>query len=207
MSTANVARDLDLLRQAVGDRGLTYWGISYGSILGSTYANLFPTKVRALVLDGVADPVAWYTGRRRQARTHDVLDPPAQRPSHLRHPQQYFPLCDAAGPGCALSAGAPPPLRGAAAELLVRPVILEENGETFEVGYDELVSTTLDFLYYPADWPAAGGDDPGSRSERRDRGPPPPRPPARSAGPARRALPPRQELSQRGRGAPRRDLQ
>src|SRR4051794_2732038 len=63
MSTANVARDLDLLRQAVGDAGLTYDGVSYGSFLGTTYANLFPGKVRALIVDGVLDPVAWTTGR------------------------------------------------------------------------------------------------------------------------------------------------
>ena len=42
MSTANVARDLDLLRQAVGDSKLTYYGISYGTYIGETYANLFP---------------------------------------------------------------------------------------------------------------------------------------------------------------------
>ena len=44
MSTANVARDLDLLRQAVGDDMLTYAGYSYGSFLGTTYANMFPGK-------------------------------------------------------------------------------------------------------------------------------------------------------------------
>ena len=40
MSTADVARDLDLLRQAVGDRALNYLGVSYGTLLGATYANL-----------------------------------------------------------------------------------------------------------------------------------------------------------------------
>jgi pimeloyl-ACP methyl ester carboxylesterase len=69
MSTASVARDMDLLRRAVGDAKLTYAGYSYGSYLGSTYANLFPGKVRALVVDGVLDPVAWSTGRGNQART------------------------------------------------------------------------------------------------------------------------------------------
>ncbi|MEA2331564.1 MAG: hypothetical protein QOH58_1702 [Thermoleophilaceae bacterium] len=59
MSTANVARDLDLLRQAVGDPQLTYLGYSYGTAIGSYYANLFPRKVRALTLDGVIDPVEW----------------------------------------------------------------------------------------------------------------------------------------------------
>ena len=56
MSTADVARDLDLLRQAVGDSRLTYLGFSYGSHIGNTYANLFPGRVRAMVIDGVIDP-------------------------------------------------------------------------------------------------------------------------------------------------------
>jgi pimeloyl-ACP methyl ester carboxylesterase len=52
VSTAEVARDMNLLRRAVGDPQLNYLGISYGSYLGATYANLFPGKVRAMVLDG-----------------------------------------------------------------------------------------------------------------------------------------------------------
>jgi pimeloyl-ACP methyl ester carboxylesterase len=74
MATANAARDLDLLRQAVGDRRLTFFGVSYGSYLGATYANLFPTKVRALAVDAVIDPVAWATGRGDQARTQPLFN-------------------------------------------------------------------------------------------------------------------------------------
>ncbi|MEU9124392.1 alpha/beta hydrolase [Streptomyces sp. NPDC048506] len=59
VSTADTARDLDQLRQAVGDPRLTYLGISYGTILGATYANLFPAKVRAMVLDSNIAPQAW----------------------------------------------------------------------------------------------------------------------------------------------------
>lgn len=58
-TTADVARDMDLLRQAVGDPTLNYLGDSYGTYLGATYANLFPDKVRAITLDGNVDPVAW----------------------------------------------------------------------------------------------------------------------------------------------------
>lgn len=65
MSTANVARDLDVLRAAVGDDQLNYLAFSYGSVLGATYANLFPNRVRTLVLDGVLDPVEWTTGAPR----------------------------------------------------------------------------------------------------------------------------------------------
>ncbi|MDX3663526.1 alpha/beta fold hydrolase [Streptomyces sp. ID05-26A] len=56
MSTEAVARDLDVMREAVGDRQLTYVGFSYGTLLGATYANIFPSKSRALVLDGNVDP-------------------------------------------------------------------------------------------------------------------------------------------------------
>ncbi|MFI9598073.1 alpha/beta hydrolase [Nonomuraea sp. NPDC052265] len=56
LGTVDVARDLDLLRQALGDQKLTYLGKSYGTFLGAVYADLFPGKVRALVLDGALDP-------------------------------------------------------------------------------------------------------------------------------------------------------
>src|SRR4029453_4850546 len=58
MATADVARDLDLLRPAVGDRQLTYVGLSYGAYLGATYANLFPAKGGGLGLEGLPPPVA-----------------------------------------------------------------------------------------------------------------------------------------------------
>jgi pimeloyl-ACP methyl ester carboxylesterase len=57
-NTEETARDLDLVRQAVGDSRLTYLGYSYGTRLGSVYAQLFPKRVRALVLDGAVDPKA-----------------------------------------------------------------------------------------------------------------------------------------------------
>ena len=57
VGTDNVARDMDQIRQAVGDAKLTYLGLSYGTFLGATYADLFPTRVRAMTLDGAVDPV------------------------------------------------------------------------------------------------------------------------------------------------------
>jgi pimeloyl-ACP methyl ester carboxylesterase len=62
VSTAESAKDLDLLRQAVGEPHMTYLGVSYGTFLGATYANLFPDQVRAMVLDGNVDPVAYTNG-------------------------------------------------------------------------------------------------------------------------------------------------
>lgn len=56
VSTVDAAMDMDVVRQALGDAKLSYLGFSYGTFLGATYANLFPTHVRAMVLDGSIDP-------------------------------------------------------------------------------------------------------------------------------------------------------
>ncbi|MEA2127852.1 MAG: hypothetical protein QOJ85_743 [Solirubrobacteraceae bacterium] len=55
LSTANVARDLNAIRGAVGDKKITYLGFSYGTFLGATLESLFPGKTRAVVLDGAVD--------------------------------------------------------------------------------------------------------------------------------------------------------
>jgi pimeloyl-ACP methyl ester carboxylesterase len=59
LSTEAAARDLDVLRAALGDDRLTYLGISYGSVLGATYASMFPRRVRAMTLDAAVDPQVW----------------------------------------------------------------------------------------------------------------------------------------------------
>ena len=56
-NTEETARDMDLIRQAVGDSKLSYLGFSYGTRLGAAYAHEFPARVRAEVLDGALDPV------------------------------------------------------------------------------------------------------------------------------------------------------
>ncbi|WP_243719189.1 alpha/beta hydrolase [Actinomadura sp. KC06] len=56
VGTVNAARDMDVLRAALGDQKLTYFGASYGTYLGAVYAEQFPKNVRALVLDGAVDP-------------------------------------------------------------------------------------------------------------------------------------------------------
>lgn len=56
VSTVEAARDLDVLRAALGESELTYFGFSYGTELGSTYAELFPQQVGRFVLDGATDP-------------------------------------------------------------------------------------------------------------------------------------------------------
>ena len=56
VGTVDAARDLDRIRAALGDATLTYIGHSYGTLLGATYAGMYPDHVRAMVLDGAIDP-------------------------------------------------------------------------------------------------------------------------------------------------------
>jgi pimeloyl-ACP methyl ester carboxylesterase len=56
VGTRDVVRDLDVMRSALGDEKLSYVGYSYGTRIGSQYAEAFPGNVRALVLDGAVDP-------------------------------------------------------------------------------------------------------------------------------------------------------
>ncbi|GAB2566404.1 alpha/beta hydrolase [Nocardia heshunensis] len=59
VGTVEVARDFDVIRAALGDAKLTYFGGSYGSRLGSTIAELYPQRIRAMVLDGGVDPAQY----------------------------------------------------------------------------------------------------------------------------------------------------
>jgi pimeloyl-ACP methyl ester carboxylesterase len=56
VGTDNVARDLDAIRDALGDSKLTFLGYSYGTRMGAAYAEAFPKNVRAMILDGAIDP-------------------------------------------------------------------------------------------------------------------------------------------------------
>jgi pimeloyl-ACP methyl ester carboxylesterase len=55
LGTVSVARDMDRIRQAMGEEQLTYFGYSYGTVIGQVYADLFPQRVRAMVLDSAVD--------------------------------------------------------------------------------------------------------------------------------------------------------
>src|SRR5690606_23895651 len=69
VSTTDTARDLDLMRQVLGDSKLHYFGFSYGTALGGVYAHLFPRRVGRQVLDAGVDPTADSLGHaRNQAR-------------------------------------------------------------------------------------------------------------------------------------------
>jgi pimeloyl-ACP methyl ester carboxylesterase len=106
MSTANAARDMDLLRQALGDQKLTFYGASYGSYLGNVYASLFPHRVRALVFDSIIDPAAWATGH-GDGFTVPTYTRERSDVGTSATMRQFLQLCDRAGRRCAFSAGDP----------------------------------------------------------------------------------------------------
>lgn len=107
VSTADNARDLDLLRQAVGEETLSYYGTSYGTFLGATYINMFPGRVRAAVLDGAVSPPAWGGG----AGTDESLSTFLRIGSDLGSKatmDEFMRQCGAVdAAACAFSAGSP----------------------------------------------------------------------------------------------------
>ena len=166
MSTANVARDMDLLRRAVGDEKLTYLGFSYGTFLGSTYANLFPGKVRAMTLDAVIDPVEWTTGEKPDdGRTQPLSYRVGSFYGTQDALKSFLKACAKAGPGrgagrCAFAErGAGPGELLAKYERMLKrlkqgPVEVTDGGQTKKVTYQDAVAITLSELYYAPNSPS-----------------------------------------------------
>jgi pimeloyl-ACP methyl ester carboxylesterase len=155
MSTADVARDMDLFRAALGERTLTYYGPSYGTVLGATYANMFPERVGSMVLDGNIDPVAW---------THaDGSTPTALRMAAYTGTattmHDFLTLCGrAAVKQCAFSAGSPAATIAKYQTLLQRlrshPVSAGSPPQSFTSA--TAVAAVRDFLYTTQPEPGLG---------------------------------------------------
>ncbi len=154
LTTVDAARDLDLLRRAIGDQRLTYQGGSYAGYLGTVYGALFADRVRALQLSSILDPVSYTTDTRAGIEatalgTEEVLG-------------EFLRLCAAGGPQrCAFATGA-----SSAAELRARDTALLDRAKTtglhvgqgpttVSVTYSEVVAAHAMLLYDAAQgWPA-----------------------------------------------------
>lgn len=159
MTTASAARDMDILREAVGDKGLTYAGYSYGSFLGVTYANLFPKRVRALIVDAVLDPIAWTTGRKwdRKFPVSTRLRSDAGAQATL---DEFFRLCElASSPRCALAGDAENRFKALVQKAKANPIVIVFP-DGFELIVDDqfIIAVTLSVLYNPFDWWLWAGD-------------------------------------------------
>ncbi|MGW1344192.1 alpha/beta hydrolase [Kribbella sp. NPDC002412] len=154
-STANVARDMDLLRQAVGDDKLSYVGYSYGTYLGATYARLFPNKIRAFVLDGTLSP-EWYSGSNGDRQPLGARLKQGEGAAETF--AQFLAECERAAPnGCALAKlGEPKAVTDGMFERLKKqPVVLTlPDGSTVTVTYQVAVQASFFSMYSPSDWPA-----------------------------------------------------
>ncbi|MFD7613517.1 alpha/beta hydrolase [Streptomyces sp. NPDC059828] len=144
VSTADTARDLDRLREAVGEVRLSYLGVSYGTLLGATYANLFPDRVRAMVLDANLDPEAWFN---HGAKSDPLLTTFQRTDSDLGAAatlRQFLDLCGRTDTErCAFSAGSPDATRDKYERLLRRLERQSQDGWT----YAAAVGTTFEHLY------------------------------------------------------------
>jgi pimeloyl-ACP methyl ester carboxylesterase len=154
VSTADTARDLDLLRRAVGDRRLNYYGISYGTILGATYANLSPARVRALVLDGNVNPRAYVRAQIEANGGRFLTTDLRQRADQAAATalNAFLELCGSTDTAhCAFTAGSPEATRAKYAALLAR---LQTDPQSANVTYAQVVSLTGSALYSTAAWPS-----------------------------------------------------
>jgi pimeloyl-ACP methyl ester carboxylesterase len=158
ISTADTVRDLDHLRVLMGEERLTYIGLSYGTLIGQTYANMFPERVRAIMLNGLIDA----TKDTRGAEARSASDASSADPVFA----QFLSLCDGAGPErCALAGGrhtaterfrrlvartkrAPIPAPG------VRPPLSSPQ----ELSYGDLLLSQFEPLRAPRRWPANAAD-------------------------------------------------
>ena len=125
----------------MGDAKLSYLGFSYGSYLGNTYANLFPNRIRALVIDGVLDPRLWSSGwqvRSDRVATEAVFE-------------EFLRLCDAAGPQCAFFAASGSAARWEAVAASIRREPLVVDAE-FTYTYDLLIADAAGAMYAPEIW-------------------------------------------------------
>ena len=159
VSTANVARDMDLLRQAVGDPRLSYLGLSYGTYLGATYANLFPNRFRALVLDGVVDPIDYSTGRGDDARELPAFLRLGSDVGTSQTLASFLEQCAAAGPSrCAFAAGSAADTAARLDTLLRRvqrqPIVVQTAQGPQVITYALLVVSVWQSLYASSGWAA-----------------------------------------------------
>jgi pimeloyl-ACP methyl ester carboxylesterase len=152
VSTVDTVRDLDLIRQRVGERMMNYMGTSYGTIVGAVYANMFPGRVRAMVLDGVVNPIAW-SRPEIKANGGRFLSGGLRFGSDVETAKTLNAFLDLCGSTdtthCAFSAGSPAATRQKFTELLAR---LPVNPTPAETTYAQAISGTIRALYVVANW-------------------------------------------------------
>ncbi len=153
ISTEDTVRDLDYLRQLVGDPQLNYRGLSYGTFLGQTYINMFPQRVRAVILNANIDPVP-FTASVEASVSSTGSD------TDLVF-EKFLSLCQQAGPfNCKLSANGDVAAR--VQKLLARlrqgPIPAPSAPAPHELRYGDALIDIWVSLGMPAKWPQLAED-------------------------------------------------
>jgi pimeloyl-ACP methyl ester carboxylesterase len=149
LSTANVARDLNGVREALGDKKMTYLGFSYGTFLGATLQSLFPGKTRAVVLDGALDPDQYIND------PLDSLD--EQTAGFERAISRFMSACAADQPGCGFGAGDPLGTADALIDQADATPIPASNAPDRPVDGDDIRAAMVQDVYAKFLWPELAG--------------------------------------------------
>lgn len=150
MSTAEVARDMEMVRRGLGEGKLSYLGFSYGSQLGTTYANMFPSNFRSIAIDGTLSPTAW-SGT--DANENKPLESRLKSGKGAwKAMEKILDECGEVGEDrCMFAASGDPEEKFTemADQLKKEPVTVEDpsTGETMEVTYGDFVGTLLGAMY------------------------------------------------------------
>jgi pimeloyl-ACP methyl ester carboxylesterase len=144
VGTVDTARDLDRIRQALGDAQLTFFGHSYGTLIGATYAEMFPTHVRAMVLDGAIDPA--------MSTAQMVVE---QSESFEAVIDDFFSWC--ASSGCPWRPAGGPSAAALLGLINQSRVTRIPAGGGRSAGPGELYYALLDGLYARSAWPTLAG--------------------------------------------------
>lgn len=152
ITTAETARDLDYLRKLLGEQQVTYLGWSYGSFLGTTYANMFPTRVRAMVLDGIVDPITYVAGREPSLANGEA-------DADLVF-GKFESLCDRAGPSRCALAGDEPAAQGITRLIarLRRAPISAPSAPGGRLSYGDFLTALFLTVRSPDQWPQLAKD-------------------------------------------------
>ncbi|SDC70866.1 alpha/beta hydrolase fold [Geodermatophilus telluris] len=141
-NTVDTARDMDLLRESLGDEQLTYLGYSYGTTLGSTYAELFPDRVRALVLDAAVDP-----------DSDEQADAEASAAGLEAGFDAFAANCTGLVSGCPLGGDPRRFVEDLLAATAANPIASSVPGETRTATPGVVLTAVLSAMYDPGSWP------------------------------------------------------
>lgn len=143
---------MDVLRRAFGDKQLNFLGFSYGTYLGQVYANLFPDRVRSIVIDGVLDPIAWAGTSATASIPQTARLRSGEGAAKALH--EILVRCAKAGPSVCSFATTGDPVKNYAA-IVARakkgPITLTlPDSMELQIGYADLTGILLGALYDPS---------------------------------------------------------